>query len=382
LLTAPSPDLFPVRADATLKTIYWVNKKGRDYRDLSNLIWTSPTEVVGSHISAHPLVELNSWRGSIITPPDTMIHYTSLDGQAAQAWVQFPANYQPERHYPVILLVYPGQPGIREDLLNHYSELAAAAGFVVICPQMGFEAGRHYGIAMRDIYFGMANGVLPAIDRAVALGIADPARLFIEGASAGGFATLTLLEQSARFKAAIAVAGVYDWGSEWGTFAAQGRYGEDIPKLLIGYAGEYIQERPGTATPSSDPSLYQRNSPLTYVDRVRAPVLLIHGDQDSNVPMTQSEQMFSALVRLQKRASFVRYWGEAHRLESPANVRDSWQRRLAWFDEFGDIARDSAGHMIFEGALVKSRGSAMPLRPADYAHFEFFQPGGDRAAVD
>ena len=137
-----------------------------------------------------------------------------------------------------------------------------------------------------------------------------------------------------------------------------------------------------TATPWSDLSLYQRNSPLTYVERVRAPVLLIHGDQDSSVSMNQSEQLFSALVRLQKRASFARYWGEGHVLENPANIRDSWRRRLAWFDEFGDIARDNAGHVIFEGDLVKSRGSAMPLRPADYEHFEFFKFGGDKAALN
>jgi dipeptidyl aminopeptidase/acylaminoacyl peptidase len=382
LLTAPNPEFFPVRADAALKTIYWVDKKASDYPNLPNAIWTTPTEVMGSQVSTHPLVELNVWRKSIITPPDTVIHYTSLDGQSAQAWVQFPVGYKPERRYPVIFHVYPGQGGSRKDSSYHYAELAAAAGFVVICPQMGFVPGRQYGIAMRDIYFGMANGVLPAIDRAVALGIADPERLFVEGHSGGGFAALTLLQQSARFKAAVAVAGVYDWASGWGTFAAQGRYGEDISQLEIGSLGEHIQETPATTTPWSDPSLYQRNSPLTYADRVRAPVLFIHGDQDSNVPMTQSEQMFSALVRLQKRADFVRYWGEAHVLQNPANIRDSWQRRLAWFDEFGDIARDSAGHMIFEGALVKSRGTAMPLRPVDYEKFELFRPGADEAALD
>jgi dipeptidyl aminopeptidase/acylaminoacyl peptidase len=382
LLTAPSPELFPVRADAALKTIYWVDQKARDYPNLPNVIWTAPTQVVGSQVSAHQLVELNAWRKSIITPPSTVIHYTSIDGQAAQAWVQFPVGYQPERRYPVIFYVYPGQGGGREAVLDHYSDLAAAAGFVVIYPQMGFVPGRLYGIAMRDIYFGIANGVLPAIDSAVALGIADPERLFVEGHSGGGFAALTLLQQSARFKAAVAVAGVYDWASGWGTFAAQGRYGEDVSQLEIGYVGEFIQQTPATTTPWSDPSLYQRNSPLTYADRVRAPVLLIHGDQDSNVPMTQSEQMFSALVHLQKRADFVRYWGEAHVLENPANIRDLWQRRLAWFDEFGDIARDSAGHMMFEGALVKSRSSAMPLRPADYERFELFQPGADKTALD
>jgi dipeptidyl aminopeptidase/acylaminoacyl peptidase len=382
LLTAPGPDLFPVRVDATLRTIYWAGEQARGYPYLSNVIWTTPTGETGSHVTTHPLIELNPWSKSVATPPETVIHYTSLDGQPARAWVQFPVGYQPQRRYPVILNVYPGQAGTRENSVFHYPELAAAAGFVVIYPQMGFVTGRLYGMATRDMYFEVANGVLPAIDRAVALGIADPERLFVDGHSAGGFAALTLVQQSARFKAAVAVAGVYDWASDWGTFAAKGRYGEDIAELQIGFAGENIQQRPATATPWSDLSLYQRNSPLTYVERVRAPVLLIHGDQDSNVPLQQSEQMFSALVRLQKRASFVRYWGEDHVLGNPANIRDSWQRRLAWFDEFGDIARDNAGHVIFEGDLVKSRGSAMPLRPADYEHFEFFQVGGDKAALD
>jgi dipeptidyl aminopeptidase/acylaminoacyl peptidase len=382
LLTAPEPNLFPVRVDAALKTIYWVDEKARKYPNHANIIWITPTEAPGSHPSAHPLIALNAWSKSIITPPETVIHYTSLDGQPARAWVQLPVGYQPQRRYPVILHPYPGQGGTRADGVLDYPELAAAAGFVVIYPQMGFVTGRLYGMATRDMYFEMANGVLPAVDKAVALGIADPERLFVEGHSAGGFATLTLVQQSARFKAAVAAAGIYDWASDWGTFSAMGRYGEDIAQLDIGFAGENIQQRPATATPWSDLGLYQRNSPLTYVERVRAPVLFIHGDQDSNVPMQQSEQMFSALVRLQKRASFVRYWGETHVLENPANIRDSWQRRLAWFDEFGDIPRDSAGHMIFEGDLVKSRGSAMPLRPADYEHFEFFQPGGEKAVVD
>jgi dipeptidyl aminopeptidase/acylaminoacyl peptidase len=382
LLAAPSPDLVPDRVDATLKTIYWVDEKSRQFQYGSDVIWTTLTEGAGSNVSARPLIALNAWRKSIATPPDTVIHYTSLDGQPARAWVQLPVGYQPQRRYPVILSIYPGQLGRREQTVFHYPELAAAAGFVVIYPQMGFVTGRIYGMATRDMYFEMANGTLPAIDKAVALGIADPERLFVEGHSAGGFATLALLQQSARFKAAIAAAGIYDWASDWGTFAAKGRYDEDIPQLQIGFAGENIQQRPGTATPWSDLGLYLRNSPLTYVERVRTPVLLIHGDQDSSVPMQQSEQMFSALVRLQKRASFARYWGEDHVLENPANIRDLWQRRLAWFDEFGDITRDSAGHMIFEGDLVKSRGSATPLRPADYEHFEFFQPGGDKATVD
>lgn len=61
--------------------------------------------------------------------------------------------------------------------------------------------------------------------------------------------------------------------------------------------------------------------------------MIIQGDMDY-VAMQQGEQFFTALYRQNKRAVFVRYWGEGHILDSPANIRDMWQRIYAWFDEF------------------------------------------------
>jgi dipeptidyl aminopeptidase/acylaminoacyl peptidase len=80
--------------------------------------------------------------------------------------------------------------------------------------------------------------------------------------------------------------------------------------------------------------LYLRNSPLSYVERVETPVMIIHGDLDVAVPIEQAEQFFSALYRQNKRARFLRYWGEGHVLDSPANIQDMWQRIYAWLDEF------------------------------------------------
>ena len=381
-LKPPSPELVVARLDQALKTVYWVNKTALDFPGTASSLWLADTSPAQHGDSRQPVVALNRWHENIQTSAGLEIDYTSLDGQRARGWIQLPVSYQPGRRYPLIVYVYPGQQGVGGQSGFHYDELAPAAGFAVLRPQMSFTSGRMYAMTTRDVYFEVSNGVLPAVERAVALGIADPDRLLVEGHSMGGFATISLLQQSARFKAGLANAGEYDWSSSWGTFAATGRYGDDIASLDIGFAGENIQQRPATQTPWSDSSLYQRNSPITYVERVRAPVLLVHGDQDANVSMTQTEELFSALLRLGKKVSFVRYWGEKHVLESPANIRDLWQRRLSWFDEFADIARDSAGHMLFEGDRVRSRGGAAALRPADYEHFEFFQPGGAKADAD
>jgi dipeptidyl aminopeptidase/acylaminoacyl peptidase len=107
---------------------------------------------------------------------------------------------------------------------------------------------------------------------------------------------------------------------------------------------------------------YRRNSPLSYVDRVQTPLLILHGDLDA-IPITEPEMFFKALVMQGKPAQFVRYWGEGHGNKTPANVRDYWQRIFSWYDEWGDIARDGAGNMLFDGDRVQSRKGAQVLTP-------------------
>ena len=82
--------------------------------------------------------------------------------------------------------------------------------------------------------------------------------------------------------------------------------------------------------------------------------------------------MFTALKRQNKRAEFVRYWGEGHTLNSPANIRDLWARVFAWFDDFGDISRDPRGELIWDGDHVRSRKGAPALKPEDFLKFVSF----------
>jgi hypothetical protein len=88
------------------------------------------------------------------------------------------------------------------------------------------------------------------------------------------------------------------------------------------------------------------------------------------VPMMQAEEFFNALLHDNKRAEFVRYWGEDHIFDNPANIRDMWSRIFAWFDEFGDIQRDTDGNIVFDGDHAKSRNGGPSLQPAAFIAFD------------
>jgi dipeptidyl aminopeptidase/acylaminoacyl peptidase len=82
----------------------------------------------------------------------------------------------------------------------------------------------------------------------------------------------------------------------------------------------------------ADPARYLRNSPVFAADRITTPLLIVSGDLD--MMGIQSEAMFTMLNRQGKRAEFVRYLGEGHELDSPANVLDLWQRVFNWLDTY------------------------------------------------
>jgi len=184
--------------------------------------------------------------------------------------------------------------------------------------------------------------VIPAVDKVIEMGIADPNRLFLMGQSFGGFSTYGLVTQTQRFKAAVSLAGLSDLISLYGQFDARVRYTEYPQEdLFMAALMESAQSRMGNP-PWKDLGRYIRNSPIFYVDRVQTPLMIIQGDMDY-VAMQQGEEFFTSLYRQGKRAKFVRYWGEGHVLESPANIRDMWNQIFAWFDEFSKEEQPGTG---------------------------------------
>ena len=251
-----------------------------------------------------------------------------------------PFGYREGKQYPTVLWVYPSTVyGDRPQTLwrwvdapGPYSmQFLAGHGYAVLFPSMGLPP---HG-TKRDIYMELPKGVLPAIDEAVRIGIADPDRIGLLGASFGGYATYGLLTQTNRFQAAVSMCGPANLVSLWGafgTFDLRSRYDDYAHEDL--YRMQNVEGSLGPATPPyNDLAAYLRNSPITYANRIETPLMIMQGDLDG-IGIEQGEEMFSALYRQGKRARFVRYWGEGHTIMSPANVRDMWKQIVDWFDEY------------------------------------------------
>jgi dipeptidyl aminopeptidase/acylaminoacyl peptidase len=265
------------------------------------------------------------------------IEYKDLEGRALKAWVIEPFAYVKGRRYPVVIWAYPGQTygqyyprsGLAHLNSSHplNLQLLAAHGYVVLLPSMPLEP---YG-ERKDPYAQLTKGVLSAMDKLVEVGIADPDRFAVMGQSYGGYSTYALITQTNRFKAAVALAGFCDLLSTYGTFESELRYQSSVHEDPFRM---WNMETLGmTAPPWKEMERYIGNSPITYVGKVETPLLIMQGDLDY-IPIQQGEEFFTALYRQNKKARFVRYWGEDHLLTSPANIRDMWARVYVWLDTF------------------------------------------------
>jgi dipeptidyl aminopeptidase/acylaminoacyl peptidase len=307
---------------------------------------------------AEELMAANTFLRELAEGEARPIEYTSLNGEKLNGWILLPVGYQEGKRYPVITWVYAGamyrpQKPWSVNIAEAHSlsmQIPAAHGFAVLFPSMPLKQEGE----VEDPMLRLPEGVLPALDKAIELGIADPDRLFVMGQSFGGFSTYGLVTQTNRFKAGVALAGLSNFISLYGLFDARYRY-SDYPQDNIFMAALMESAQTGMGNPPwKDLGRYLRNSPIFFVDRVETPLMIIQGDLDY-VALQQGEEFFMSLYRQGKRARFVRYWGEGHVLESPANIRDLWKQIYAWLDEHGDITRDPAGNLVFEGDRVKSR---------------------------
>jgi dipeptidyl aminopeptidase/acylaminoacyl peptidase len=275
------------------------------------------------------LMAANQFLREIAAPEVRTIEYSSSNGEDLTAKIVLPPGYKAGDKYPVVVCVYPVPIEWRGEgdgfTLQDGFNLLAAHGYVVLIPSVPLVPPGDDDLMLR-----LPGAVFPAIQKVVELGIGDPNRLFLVGHSWGGYSTLALLTQSSQFKAAVSSAGLSDLVSAYGIFSASTRYNGN--PLGSSNGADRLEYRFGKP-PWEDFSRYVRNSPIFYVDRVQTPVLIVQGDLDP-VGIEQGEEFFSALNRQGKRAQFLRYWGEGHVLENPANIRDMWRRIFDWFGEF------------------------------------------------
>ena len=282
---------------------------------------------------------------------DSAFMYTARNRSAQTARILLPPGGQPTGGYPLVVWVYPGfvipdsvrmGPALkpRSSVLAFLDiHLLAMHGWAVLIPSIPHSEGN----PRRDI----AGFVLPAIDSLARRGVIDSLRLAILGHSHGGLATYWLLTSTDRFAAAIVINAPPDIVHRYGSFiasyveapapeewATDGMYAfEDTGGTLIGKPA-VRRGRSGVwlgLTPWDDTKRWVSNNPLYHFDRISTPVMIVHGDNDVFY-MGNADVAFQSLRRLGKRTKYLRYWGETHSIQSPANIRNLWQHIYAWLD--------------------------------------------------
>lgn len=281
----------------------------------------------GDMTSPRRITELNPAVTRLALGRSRLVQWTTTRGDTLRGALLLPSDYQPGRRYPLVVRVYGGSDlsnsvnrfGLETEAVDNL-QLLATRGYAVLFPDTPLRVGT----PLADL----ATDVMPGVDAVTALGIADPQRLAIMGHSYGGYSVLAILVQTGRFRAAVSSGGMSD------LFSAYASMRPDGSATSIGWA-EHDQGRMG-ASPWEARDRYLANSPFFFLDRVKTPVLLMHGGADPIVPVAQAEETFVGLRRLGKPVVLVEYAGETHhpgewRL---ANVRDYWGRIFEWFDRY------------------------------------------------
>ena len=279
---------------------------------------TRPAEMFAADASfknVRQLTDLNPWMASRALPASELVSYRDADGKVLYGVLRYPVGYEKGQRYPTVFEIY---ETFFDNGFNGRAALLAGRGYAVFHPSVNLVVGRPGE--------SWAKGVTAAANKLIDMGVADPDRLGVHGTSYGGYATVLLLTETDRFKAAINVSGKVNMVSFY----------TDSERLGVRntHAPEKSQDRIG-GTLWEYPERYIEHSAIFRLDRVKTPLLTISGDQDPNVPANQSRELYYALRRLGKDVEWVRYVNGAHRPpNSVAESIDFEQRIVAWYDKY------------------------------------------------
>ena len=247
--------------------------------------------------------------------------FESFGGTRVQAWLTKPNPFVEGHAYPLVLMIHGGPHGAYRHNIDWITQIFAETGYGVlrINPRGSVGYGQEFADGtLNDWGGGDYKDLMAGIDYVVAHSEwVDGERLGVFGYSYGGYMTNWVVTQTDRFKAAVSGGSLSNLISFYGT---------SLYHLLV------ETEFPGEVWENHD--LLWDRSPLKHVANVKTPVLLVHGEVDHDVPVTQAEEMFVALKKLGVDTEFVRYPGMGHEFNSGAAMDDFFRRMMEWYDRY------------------------------------------------
>jgi dipeptidyl aminopeptidase/acylaminoacyl peptidase len=239
-----------------------------------------------------------------------------------EAFLTKPIGMTATSKHPLIVVIHGGPHGANGPAFSFKNQVYAAHGYAVL--NVNYRGSTSYGQKFSDAVFGDQDGnegqdVLYAVSAAVRRYLwIDRDRLGIEGVSYGGQLTDWLITQTNQFKAAIPTAGIANLVSyNYMTYYNQYEEMEFGQFLHQGNLMDVAWER----------------SAIKHIAAAHTPTLIIHGENDNDVPIAEAEQLFIALKDLGVETVFLRYPREGHGLSETKHQIDAIDRSIAWYDK-------------------------------------------------
>ncbi|KKB58285.1 S9 family peptidase [Parabacteroides gordonii] len=248
-------------------------------------------------------------------------NFRAAAGDTIYGRYYLPPHFDPNKKYPLIVNYYGGTSPTERSLENRYpSHAYAALGYIVYIIQPSGATGFGQEFSARHVNaWGKRTGdeIIEGTKKFCAEhSFVDTKKIGCIGASYGGFMTQYLQTKTDLFAAAISHAGISDITSYWG----EGYWGYSYSSLAT--ANSY---------PWNARDIYVEQSPLFHADKINTPILFLHGSVDTNVPVGESIQMFTALKLLGKETAFIQVVGQNHQIFD-YKKRAEWNNTIyAWF---------------------------------------------------
>lgn len=285
-------------------------------------------EVYASAVSTPAPVQLsraNADLPKLALGKTEVIRWKSKDGVEIEGLLTYPIDYQAGQKVPLILNIHGGPAGVYSQSFiagrgNYPIATLASRGYAVLRANPRGSSG--YGAPFRranikDWGFGDYEDLMTGVDHVIGMGVADESRLGVMGWSYGGFMTSWIVTQTQRFKAAAAGAPVTNLMSFTTT--------ADIPGFIPSYFG---------AQPWDDIAIYQKHSPMFHVKNVSTPTLVIHGEADIRVPISQGAEFHHALRQRNIPTRMLIMPRQPHNPIEPRMVLVTMKANLEWMEKY------------------------------------------------
>jgi len=253
-----------------------------------------------------------------------VVSWSSRDGTTIEGILHKPVDFDPARQYPLLVVIHGGPTGIDypTPVQNYVYPITewVARGALVLRPNYRGSAG--YGEAfrslnVRNLGVGDAWDVLSGVDHLIAQGFVDTARMGAMGWSQGGYISAFLTTTTGRFRAISVGAGISDWMTYY------------VNTDIHPFTRQYLK-----ATPWSDPDVYARTSPMTFINDAATPTLIQHGEFDRRVPIPNAYQLYQGLRDVGVPTRLIVYKGFGHGITKPRERLAAMWHNWQWFARY------------------------------------------------